>query len=71
MSLCTQITDAAFTHLRNMRKLSMTDCVQPTITNAVFEHLQHVVDLNIRGCTQLSTTTDAFAAFKRGKGVCL
>ena len=49
----TQITDAAFEHLRGIKTLDMCGCTQ--ITDAAFEHAQHlrgINELNMYGCTQ-------------------
>ena len=40
MSWCTQVTDAAFEHLKGIKVLNIRRCNQATITDDAFEHLK-------------------------------
>ena len=47
MAFSTQITDAAFVHLRAIHMLNMISCIKATITDAAFVHLHgiHTLDM--------------------------
>ena len=56
MSLCRQLTDAAFEHLKGIHTLLMWGCDKVTITDAAFEHLKGIHSLDMLGCTQATIT---------------
>ncbi len=64
MSFCTQITDAAFAHLRDIHTLYMWWCNQPAITDAAFVHLRGIHTLVMEGCRQATITGVTFARLK-------
>jgi hypothetical protein len=62
MNYCNQptITDNAFTHLINLKRLNMNYCNQPTITDAAFTPIliANLVYLSMTGCNQDTITRD-------------
>jgi hypothetical protein len=64
MSYCRAVTDAAFVHLRGIRVLVMTLCLQPTITDAGLARLVGIQKLSIDGCDQATLTDAAFAPLR-------
>jgi hypothetical protein len=60
MAGCSDVTDAAFVHLRGIHTLDMSCCNQPTITDAAFPHLAGIQRLSIFGCDQATITDAAF-----------
>ena len=73
MSFCNQptITDAAFTHFRNLTSLDMDYCNQPTITDNAFTHLINLKRLNMNYCNQPTITDAAFTPILRANLVYL
>ena len=61
MASRTDVTDAAFAHLRGIHTLDMTNCNQPSITDAAFAHLAGIQRLSMRGCIQATITDASFA----------
>ena len=59
-TLCTQITDAAFAHLREIKSINIKCCNQKTITDAAFLQLCGIHTLNMIGCKQATITGAAF-----------
>ena len=56
MSECTEVTDAAFEHLKGIHTLFMRHCTQATITDAAFEHLKGIHSLVMMHCNQATIT---------------
>ena len=54
------MTDAAFVHLANTRRLNMSGCSR--VGDAGFAHLSRLVSLDMRYCTQGTLTGAAFHA---------
>jgi len=48
---CTQLSDAAFEHLKGLHTLTMSACTQSSITEAAFQHLSGLHTLDISGCS--------------------
>jgi hypothetical protein len=61
MSNCTQLSDAAFVHLRGIHTLCMWFCYQDTITDAAFAHLRGIHTLVMEGCDQVTITGASFS----------
>ena len=61
IAYCSNVTDAAFAHLRGIQTLDMTFCNQHTITDAAFVHLRGIHTLNMTMCWQPTITDVAFA----------
>ena len=51
MSLCPQLTDAAYAHLQGIHTLLMWHCRQPTITDAALAHLKGIQRLVLYDCS--------------------
>jgi hypothetical protein len=68
---CTQLTDAAFVHLRGTKMLFMEGCSQPTITDAAFAHLRGIRTLVIDLCTQGTITGATFTSLAGIEALCM
>ena len=64
MAGCSDVTDAAFAHLRDIHTLDMTCCDQPAITDAAFVPLAGLQRLCIGSCSQASITDAALAPLR-------
>ena len=51
MGHCTQLTGAAFAHLKGIHTLFMDYCYQPTITDAALAHLKGIKCLALYDCS--------------------